>query len=531
MARTYPPAVKKAILHVLQSIETGAYQRGSIAPSLKEMSEHAEVSLLTMWKAAAVLKEEGVLKGVHGKRFRFAPAAAFDVAAFHDATRQSGSFDIKSNLVWQRAAQQIRLDVFNGVYGEGEIFPAFKELQHRYNASFLTLKKALEFLCKEEIIKPYKKSYTVPLIVPQKTGRRIVLITWGNIRQELHLEILNEELLRACESYCSRMRLSLEVFGYFLEDNKLRWTSVKEEHLELEDAEDIFGYIYLVVTPEIDPIRIIRQLTHFGKPVAILDLVGGWQIPPSLSKPFFRMFSVAVSPRSGRQVGRYLLDLKHKSIAYISPFHEAAWSHNRLRGMTEVYRSAGLENAVRLFTFENPPVIHEVYQAAVDSQCSYDALRDYYDAWKQRNPDFVRHVFDPYFHLYLPHRILTKAAMGEQLGELFEKALEHKEITAWVLANDDVAVPAMEFLKARGLSVPDEISVIGFDDMYNTLRRGITSFNFNIRAIVHLMLGFVLNTKAFNAYQFKKRAIEVDGIIVERRSSAVAPTGKRRTSK
>jgi DNA-binding LacI/PurR family transcriptional regulator len=101
---------------------------------------------------------------------------------------------------------------------------------------------------------------------------------------------------------------------------------------------------------------------------------------------------------------------------------------------------------------------------------------------------------------------------------LFTRAREHGGITAWVCENDRIARYALDFLAEKGVRVPRAVSVMGFDDDMEAFKRKLTSYNFNIPAVVNRMLGFVLSS---SQYHYPK-AYEVEGIVIER-----GTTGKR----
>ncbi|MBD3419776.1 MAG: hypothetical protein GF398_06645 [Chitinivibrionales bacterium] len=361
-------------------------------------------------------------------------------------------------------------------------------------------------------------THAVERTIKKASTTRVAMVTWGNIREELKLETLNEELLRHFESECSHANTRLDIYGYYFKFDKLEWENLAVGACELEDSEDILGYVFPVVTPEVNPEVILKKLVNFNKPIAILDLIGGWLLPPELQKPNVRVFSMAVSTHPGKQVGEFLLDLGHTEIAYISPFHHAAWSRNRFEGLNEAYAQAGHEGAVKTFTFDKPPIIHSVYHDDVHASCDIGALTRFYSSWKRKIPQFIKKELDPYFEFHIPERVLTKAALGNRLATLFVQALSNKDITAWVLANDDAALAAHSFLMEKKVGIGKQLSIIGFDDMYDTLRKSVTSFNFNVRAMASIMLEFIFHYNESD-YQFKMTPVEVDGLIIERSST------------
>jgi DNA-binding LacI/PurR family transcriptional regulator len=101
---------------------------------------------------------------------------------------------------------------------------------------------------------------------------------------------------------------------------------------------------------------------------------------------------------------------------------------------------------------------------------------------------------------------------------LFEKALADRSITAWVAANDTVAVHALAFLQEKKVRVPDDISLIGFDDTLEAFKNGLTSYNFNIEVIARRMLNHILDSAREPSKQPRGTDSEVEGCMVERRT-------------
>jgi DNA-binding LacI/PurR family transcriptional regulator len=109
------------------------------------------------------------------------------------------------------------------------------------------------------------------------------------------------------------------------------------------------------------------------------------------------------------------------------------------------------------------------------------------------------------------------------LQPLFEDALSHTSITAWVCANDDMAAQALRFLTDRGIAVPEQISIVGFDDdIAHGFLNQLTTFNFNMQAGVPPMVDFILHPSSA-ARIGNGPSSEIEGYLIERQSSGPAP--------
>lgn len=127
-----------------------------------------------------------------------------------------------------------------------------------------------------------------------------------------------------------------------------------------------------------------------------------------IGTPVVEMDRVLVDNREGgRLIGRHLTDLGHRDIALISGPEALISSQERYEGMKEALDEAG----ARLLVHHGPPNRDEGYRAA---------------------------------------------------GELLR---EHPELTALLGTADQMAMGALAYLRDQGRSVPEDVSVAGFNDI------------------------------------------------------------------
>jgi DNA-binding LacI/PurR family transcriptional regulator len=112
------------------------------------------------------------------------------------------------------------------------------------------------------------------------------------------------------------------------------------------------------------------------------------------------------------------------------------------------------------------------------------------------------------------------------LAPLFEQALADRTITVWVCASDITAFDALSFLDKKHIRVPDQLSVVGFDNIpLLTASRRLTSFDFNAPGFAYRMLDFIVRPpKARGLYRHVP--IEVEGSIMMRGSTGKARLGQ-----
>ncbi|MBD3320361.1 MAG: GntR family transcriptional regulator [Chitinivibrionales bacterium] len=508
-------ATRKAILHVCESIEGN--RLGTQLPSIKQLSKDADVSLQTMWKAVQILKEKGLIESSYAKRLLLRPHARENANAVASMFAESDRGVVPRNLmVWEQVAADIKQAVLTGVYTPDVPLPSLKELRNIYHVSFVTLKKALESLRAEGMLCRYAKTYAV---VPVGTAHKLSRIVFSTISlkyRRLTLGTFTEEFVRSLENECASARVKLEHVLLLRENENLVLINNRQEECSFPDDDSILGYVILVCySPDEGYQRIFRAVSHCRKPVAVLDIVGGWRLPQYLQRKNVRLFSAATSGQCGSLVARYLLQAGHAKAAYISPYHQAQWSKERFRAVNETFETAGLTNAVGLFCYENPPVIDSFYQNIVNENVCYEKLLDSYRQWRTGAPAYYRGMLDTWFERTLPENILSRIEFDHTTRALLDRVMKESGATAWIAANDRVALIALSYLKEKGARVPEDISVIGFDDTLGALNNSLTSFSFNMREAMHLIFNFIVNTRSFD-HRSGARAIEVGGKIIER---------------
>ncbi|MBD3321078.1 MAG: GntR family transcriptional regulator [Chitinivibrionales bacterium] len=513
------PAVRKAMEHILSRIESGEYASGCRIPSVKLLAVDAGVSESSMWKAANLLRSKGILDAVAGRGFSVLESAPRQCRTLmRTLTPAQPAVHNAGQLAWERIRQRIEQDICNGVFESGKALPPIKELCRLYGSSYRTVRKSLLALAGAGTLLPGGAGFTVPALRATQASGRIVFLGFAGIDRQLRFEALNEDFFRFLESECSTSKIGLTPVGYFTEatTDPPQWyfADSRGELCELADNESILGFLHLVARYDKGCEFALRALSHVKKPIAVLDVTGGWELPWYLGKPDVRLFSAAVSAAPGRHVGEYLIAGGHRHLAYISPFHQALWSQNRLHGLGQALAAAG--GSVDTFTLDMPAAIPYYYREEGQSKSDFESLLACYRKWRVHLGSEYRAITDPLFEHTLPVTLLSKAAFRTRLTSLFDRALSNKAISAWVCANDEVALAALHYLREKDVAVPDTISVAGFDDTAEALRQGLTSYNFNMRAMVHRMLGFLLNTRSAPRQQ---RPIEVDGMIIERRST------------
>ena len=122
------------------------------------------------------------------------------------------------------------------------------------------------------------------------------------------------------------------------------------------------------------------------------------------------MPSCPTTPRAPGRSPQHLLDLGHRRIAVAAGSRQLTTVADRIAGVAEAFAAAGLD-------FSDAPIVEADFTSAGG-----------------------------------------KAAAEEILAD-------HPGVTAVMALNDDMAIGVLSALRARGISVPGQVSVTGFDDV------------------------------------------------------------------
>ncbi|MBD3322469.1 MAG: GntR family transcriptional regulator, partial [Chitinivibrionales bacterium] len=342
-----------AIRYISEGIRTGSLLTDRYLPTIEALAAAAGVSKLTMWKAVNILKEQGILQGAPGHRIA-AKQESMEEPSFQPSSRP------QRNEKWYRVLEQIEKDIVNGMYVPGNPLPSVKELQVRYGAAFRTLKKALDRLLLDGLIEHTTRGYAVSPYMQGKQGtsyqKRIALIGHSTLEVPLMHGVDGIKLMHTLETECTQANIALEAYAYSPEQSPPEFHIVNNAAtVPLPHDDDLLGFILLAPTTG-RPVfsatnEVVRLLSHYNKPVSMYTDLEEFAVDRTLrNRSLFQIVLAAATTTPARKVAQYLLQLGHKNIAFISPFHRTRWSQKRYRGLCDAYAQAGFPDGVRKFT-------------------------------------------------------------------------------------------------------------------------------------------------------------------------------------
>jgi DNA-binding LacI/PurR family transcriptional regulator/DNA-binding transcriptional regulator YhcF (GntR family) len=543
------PGVKKAFDFVKQHLEDTVWQPGEPLPATVSLARSAGVSPVTMLRALAMLKDQGLVNGIPRSRFR-AGGSVKGMVKHVDA----------DSAAWVLKRTSLEKDILAGVYAHQGALPSIKELEVRYGTCFRTMRKILRSMVDDGVVKLRGKKYEMQRVPDRAYSQRIVFITFQI--QAIPRSALNQgqyQVLSLFERECINRGLKLEVVTNDF------YNSIETRRIISSPSinEPALGYIFdLWWYPGEDFRRghsdLFARLATLKKPVAILDEVGDFILPqPFAANPLFQVFRIE-GKRAGARVARFLLGMGHQSVAFFSSSHQNAYSKLRLEGANEQFAKAGCPNGVRPIVTDkienhllhlldisgfDEPLVRKVMAVSRTESQTRD-LQNEYQLFKSSGkpeplkPDDIKllkknmNAIQAVAPLELDKTFFDKITLSTvteggtritwmSLAPLFEEALKYRDVTAWICVTDGTALAALDFLRNRGIAVPGRISLIGFDnEPIDAVEQRLTSLDFNALGFIHGMLNFIVRPSRPRGI-YVHVPIEVEGIIIQR--DTVAP--------
>lgn len=444
-------------------------------PSLSRLAAECGVSFGTMRRAAAVLRDRGAITMRPGLGIRMGSDAPPD----HPQPAPK-----RQAPQWQVVCNVLSTDLERRTFSEGPL-PTAKQLAGRYGCCHRTLRHALDHVAQSGLLVRANRRWVVQTRVasPHSTivvavrgteeGGTVPIGTWAP---------RNRQQFEALEQYAADVgcRLQFAVFTY--EGDRLLGPG-RSEFLpsRISTRGDVIGFmVWAQGLDGMDLVGFVRDLERTGKPVAILgtrmlDCFGVLQRDAQC-----RIFGLGVDARCGELVAGHLLRLGHRRVDYLG----TVLPSSRATGLVHAFALAGAPDAVTVLEMSQSDdamareAVSEPYRTMLDSLGStvaHNSLRQQLESESERLVDKT-----------------LERAMLDTLAPDILRALRSSRGTALVCENDRLALYALPLLRRLGVRVPEDRSVVGFDDEEEAFLSGLTSYNFNVRALIGAMVDYVL---------------------------------------
>jgi DNA-binding GntR family transcriptional regulator/DNA-binding LacI/PurR family transcriptional regulator len=508
--------VKVAKEYIAQRLDQARQAGASRAPSVRTLCRDGRFSLATCRKAERMLAAEGRCTVVPGRGVFVMPSPPAVHPRLTLLTVEPRP-DIRLPR-WEIVRRRISGDILTRTYAPGSLLPISKALCVRYGTTHVTLVTALKSLVSAGQLFEQGKRYRVFAPARHTARSTIVLIAHGSTMAKLiGYAPRSEQHVRHLEELCSKHNLHLEHIAF---TDVVNWTSRARSVLGGSSRNPAVGCLFWVVSltrQDID--RAVERLIPIGKPVSVLDETGKVPLPSTmLSSPQFRVFAMAYSDMPGRQVGEYLVSHGHRAVAFFASSREDLWWQNRARGLEYCLRRNG-DGVLRTYGLKQ--LRYNDANTTVETTEPYRALIAIARQFTTRlkipsavNPFRIRSEREA-------EDLVRMELFRDELQGQMREALRCRGTTARVAANDTIAFVLLDFLAREHVDVPRALSVMGFDDVSGSYNVGLSTYNFNVPAVVDAMLEHVLGGVRSIVVKDRK-VIEIPGYIVERRTSGSA---------
>lgn len=447
-------------------------------PTVRQLAARWNTSTRTVQSALRALRQRGLVESLPG-------AGLWRSGEMPTRSEPTPRDDARS------LAQRLRKEIESGLHPWGHPLHSAKEWARRWSCHPQTASKALRLLEEESgIIQRRGRTYLPGIPSPEHRSRpRLLCIGAADAHGDLRMDSDRElDFWRELGTEAAQAGLALSRLpwngGRIPGDRQAAGVVASTWHLD-------------------DPEALYRAMERLRLPVCV------WVEDPSFrgalphAYPRLRFHDLGYGATAGKAVARHFLDLGHRRLAYLSPWHGSAWSRNRLRGLREEASRDGA--SVEACCLDGLSEWDRLAPAWNDA----DFLADFPEATLERSVEGSAETLRT-----AAIRELGWNRIRRDFDALAEQA-RSSGATAWVGANDSAALMARDWLKAKSIPVPGAISVAGFDDTSAALRADLTSYRFDSASMSRAMLRQILSTRTSAALSHH------GGVMVVRGSSAV----------
>lgn len=476
------PALTEAVAFLRACLAQARESGQPRLASIRELARQAYVSPVTMWKAVALLKDEGEIAACPGRGIRATGTSPTHAYRPYQSSRER----------WRQVVARIQADIEGGVGYEG-VLPPMKALGERYGVCQRTLRKAVRELVSAGRLCVHRKRLRVVTTAHVDRVPTVILLCRGRVeRMKLNPDSVDD--LRALQRACRTKRLRLRVVFHAFHGRELGPVHAADRrYLETADPRSVWGW--MLWTRGFDegayPV-LFGAMSRFDGPVSVVNHTGADLSPyASVLGRRLRVFAATSDRSAGVTVGRHLRDLGHRRVAYVSPLHAAQWSRERLEGLREAYT-------------DDPRAVVPVCSDELPDKYSREAIaarNERLDRAGERLAAFAESSGDrdmrALTRAYAGMAQLMRLRVSEQahipaLRPLIERALACEQTTALVFPTDQLALAGLTFLRRRGVHVPRDRSVVGFDDTFDAFLECLTSYSFDRETMIRMAVSHLV---------------------------------------
>jgi DNA-binding transcriptional regulator YhcF (GntR family) len=486
-------ALERAREHIMGLLSQPHIREGERLPTTARMARDAGVCTVTMSRAVKALAAENVLDARPRAGIRAGPG-------LHERDPVPPGKQPQPSLPRRRVMAAVERDVLAGRFRPGAPLPPVSMLAAEHGVCAATMRRVLDTLVERGTLSLEARRYVVH---PGRVRHRGIVLCrfWQDY-----------DTLRILETETARAGAQLVTAPLF---RKERFLSALREARQGTVTAPLLGVITVVnmhnPSVYLDTASLVKPT---GRPLAIIDTGACARRANLPANRLIRIVSPPAEHARGTDVARYLLELGHRRIVYLCPQHDARWSQERLAGIVDTYDRAGPGHSVEPATERNAP------DGGGANAGSNVRLGYFWELLTRPTPAPRQVLLDSIDRI---QRTIQQSDLLERTqSQLMARALQLRDVTAWVASNDRVALRALAFLQRKGTRVPDELSVVGFDNSPEAMREGLTSYGHDNTALVLAALTHVLDGGNRSLRARMTPFVQVNGIVAIRLTTASA---------
>lgn len=370
--------------------------------------------------------------------------------------------DLRGNKkvpIYKQIYSTLLQEIQDGVYDSDYRLPSEKELTERFGVERNTVRKSLQLLVDDGIVKKvpgYGSKVVSPEDVSNRekpvvdSGRCILLATQEDYLQNSDGEYFHFKLIKSFEKAFSNLGYTL-IFKFIEKEADLRNTILHTSPSAIIFDSHIQVPIYQEALRMKIPCVSVNHYTPLMTSVVSNNFDGAYH------------------------VAKMLTEAGHEKIAIVAGKRNYQTSIERLSGVQKLY---------------------------MQKRIPFDSKYLFYGNWKFQS--------------------------GVEIGEKI-LAMPKEELPTAVFAfNDDMAFGCLSCFEKHGISVPEDISIVGFDktDRYQVIFRPLTTVDVNIDALVEYTCWY-LSERISGRAPTANAKINIDAVITDHGTvRVIAPTGK-----
>lgn len=422
----------------------------------------------------------------------------------------------------EQVAEDLEERISRAQIHRGEALPPNKALQYQYRTSFRTVRKAMEILIQKELAhsKGYRTIAGKETHFTSQARNRIILTGEQST-------LFGEGSFGS--QFYSSFAGTVQRDGFRIQRALLYQPTVKTIVPSPESVANAHGVLCLLSAGTQDRIEktglgeLCRGLERLQK--SVCPMVLHCQSPYAeefihRTRRFRDFFVVGISrQKAGEEVGRYLAEQGHHSVGFFS-FSHYTWNRERFEEFKTGHQLV-LNERSNIFRFAADFDIHDLRNK---TQAEHrDELLEVYVEGAYATSRFS--TMDPRPRIRsLMFELITKDRAIAAMNRLFDLARRNRKITAWVCVDPAVATLALDYIRAKRIRFPGELTLISIGDSHALQARGVSAFDFDAEQMGYVAAQCIL--KGVPVRRARNGIVESPGRIVERGSVAPKTGGQ-----